>query len=222
LHILLAEDDARLARSLRRALEGEGHVVDVAADGPSALDVGVEDGLDIIILDVMLPGIDGFQVGRSLREEGVRTPILMLTARSAVEDRVRGLDVGADDYLVKPFALAELLARIRALTRRPPPRAEPPLQVADLALDVSRHSALRAGKEIPLTAKEFQLLEYLLRHPNQVLTRAQILESVWQYDQEFASNVVDIYVHYLRRKIDKGFPKQLIHTVRGVGYRLKT
>jgi DNA-binding response OmpR family regulator len=221
LHILLAEDDDRLARSLRRALEDEGYVVDVAADGPSALEMGGADGLDVIVLDVMLPGMDGFQVGRSLREEGVSTPILMLTARGAVEDRVRGLDVGADDYLVKPFALTELLARIRALARRPPPRAEPPLQVADLLLDVSRHSALRAGREIPLTAKEFQLLEYLLRHPNQVLTRAQILESVWQYDQEFASNVVDIYVHYLRRKIDKGFPRQMIHTVRGVGYRLK-
>lgn len=221
MHILIAEDDVRLARVLRRVLQEDGHVVDVASDGQQALELGGEPGIDLIILDVMLPGMDGFDVCRSLRAAGVETPILMLTARSAVDDRVRGLDVGADDYLVKPFALAELQARIRALTRRAPTFADQPLRVADLTLDVSRHSAVRAGKEIPLSVKEFQLLEFFMRHPNQVLSRTQILDSVWQYDRAFTSNVVDIYVHYLRNKIDRGFPRRLLHTVRGVGYMLR-
>ncbi len=222
MHILIAEDDVRLARVLRRVLQEDGHVVDVASDGQQALELGSEPGIDLIILDVMLPKMDGFDVCRSLRAAGVETPILMLTARSAVDDRVRGLDVGADDYLVKPFALAELQARIRALTRRAPTFADQPLRVADLTLDVSRHSAVRGGKEIPLSVKEFQLLEFFMRHPNQVLSRTQILDSVWQYDRAFTSNVVDIYVHYLRNKIDRGFPKRLLHTIRGVGYMLRT
>lgn len=221
MHILIAEDDVRLARVLRRVLQEDGHVVDVASDGQQALDLASEPGVDLVILDVMLPVMDGFDVCRALRGAGVDTPILMLTARSAVEDRVRGLDVGADDYLVKPFALAELQARIRALTRRAPTLADQPLKVADLALDVSRHSAVRGGKEIPLSVKEFQLLEFFMRHPNQVLSRTQILDSVWQYDRAFTSNVVDIYVHYLRNKVDKGFSRRLIHTVRGVGYMLR-
>ncbi|HXF51535.1 MAG TPA: response regulator transcription factor [Dehalococcoidia bacterium] len=221
MHILIAEDDVRLARVLRRVLQEDGHVVDVASDGQQALELGSEPGIDLIILDVMLPKMDGFDVCRSLRAAGVETPILMLTARSAVDDRVRGLDVGADDYLVKPFALAELQARIRALTRRAPTFADQPLKVADLTLDVSRHSAVRGGKEIPLSVKEFQLLEFFMRHPNQVLSRTQILDSVWQYDRAFTSNVVDIYVHYLRNKIDRGFPKRLLHTIRGVGYMLR-
>ena len=221
MHILIAEDDVRLARVLRRVLQEDGHVVDVASDGRQALELGGEPGVDLIILDVMLPEMDGFDVCHALRSAGVDTPILMLTARSAVDDRVRGLDAGADDYLVKPFALAELQARIRALTRRAPTIAEQPLKVADLSLDVSRHSAVRAGKEIPLSVKEFQLLEFFMRHPNQVLSRTQILDSVWQYDRAFTSNVVDIYVHYLRNKIDKGFPRRLLHTVRGVGYMLR-
>lgn len=221
MHILVAEDDVRLARVLRRVLQEDGHVVDVASDGLQALELASEPGADLIILDVMLPRMDGFDVCRSLRNAGVQTPILMLTARSGVDDRVRGLDVGADDYLVKPFALAELQARIRALTRRSPTVVERPLRVADLSLDVSRHSAVRGGKEIPLSVKEFQLLEYFMRHPNQVLSRTQILDSVWQYDRAFTSNVVDIYVHYLRNKIDRGFPRRLLHTVRGVGYLLR-
>lgn len=221
MHILIAEDDVRLARVLRRVLQEDGHVVDVASDGQQALELGSERGVDLIILDVMLPQMDGFEVCRALRSSGVDTPILMLTARSAVDDRVRGLDAGADDYLVKPFALAELQARIRALTRRAPALAEQSLKVADLSLDVSRHSAVRGGKEIPLSVKEFQLLEFFMRHPNQVLSRTQILDSVWQYDRAFTSNVVDIYVHYLRNKIDKGFPRRLLHTVRGVGYMLR-
>lgn len=221
MHILVAEDDVRLARVLRRVLQEDGHVVDVASDGLQALELASEPGADLIILDVMLPRMDGFDVCRALRNAGVQTPILMLTARSGVDDRVRGLDVGADDYLVKPFALAELQARIRALTRRSPTVVERPLRVADLSLDVSRHSAVRGGKEIPLSVKEFQLLEYFMRHPNQVLSRTQILDSVWQYDRAFTSNVVDIYVHYLRNKIDRGFPRRLLHTVRGVGYLLR-
>jgi len=221
-HVLIAEDDVRLARVLRRVLEEDGHVVALATDGPAALALGAEGSIDLIILDVMLPGMSGFDVCRELRRKNVHAPILMLTARSAVEDRVQGLDAGADDYLTKPFALAELRARIRALTRRSRPIAEERLAAGDLVLDIGKHSAVRGGKEIPLTAKEFQLLEYLLRHPNQVLSRSQIVESVWQYDQEFTSNVVDIYIHYLRKKIDTGFSRRLIHTVRGVGYMLRT
>ncbi|HWQ29261.1 MAG TPA: response regulator transcription factor [Dehalococcoidia bacterium] len=221
MHILIAEDDVRLARVLRRVLQEDGHVVDVASDGRQALELGSERGVELIILDVMLPEMDGFEVCRALRSAGVDTPILMLTARSAVDDRVRGLDAGADDYLVKPFALAELQARVRALTRRAPSLTEQSLKVADLSLDVSRHSAVRGGKEIPLSVKEFQLLEFFMRHPNQVLSRTQILDSVWQYDRAFTSNVVDIYVHYLRNKIDRGFPRRLLHTIRGVGYMLR-
>lgn len=221
-HVLLAEDDLRLGRVLRRVLEEDGHVVDLVTDGLAALQMGSQAGIDFIILDVMLPGMSGFDVCRGLRRNKVQAPVLMLTARSAVEDRVEGLDAGADDYLTKPFALAELRARIRALTRRSAPIGEERLAAADLVLDVAKHAAIRGGKEIPLTAKEFQLLEFLLRHPNHVLTRGQIIESVWQYDQEFSSNVVDIYIHYLRKKIDTGFPRRLIHTVRGVGYMLRT
>jgi two-component system OmpR family response regulator len=179
------------------------------------------DGFQLIILDVMLPGMDGFQVCRSLREGGSRTPVLMLTARDSVEDRVRGLDAGADDYLVKPFALAELLARVRALTRRGTDAANRNLRAGDLALDVAGHCAIRGEREIPLTVKEFQLLEYFMRHPNHVLSRTQILDAVWQYDRQFASNVVDTYVHYLRKKIDDGAGRELIRTVRGAGYVLK-
>ena len=221
MHILLVEDDAKLVRAMRRVLAEEGHIVDIAGDGPAALAHATADGLDLVILDVMLPGMDGFHVCRALREAGVLTPVLMLTARGTVEDRVEGLDAGADDYLVKPFAVSELLARMRALARRGRERVERPLRAADLTLDVARHCATRDGREVPLTVKEFQLLEYFLRHPNQVLTRTQILDAVWQYDRAFTSNVVDTYVHYLRNKIDKRSSKRLLHTVRGAGYMLK-
>lgn len=220
MHVLLVEDDVKLTRAMRRVLSEEGHVVDTAADGPAALSLGAADGLDLVILDVMLPGLNGFRVCRALREAGIETPVLMLTARGTVEDRVEGLDAGADDYLVKPFALTELLARMRALTRRTRGPKTSTLRAGDLELDVSRHCAIRDGKEIALTVKEFQLLEYLMRHPNQVLTRSQILDAVWQYDRAFTSNVVDTYVHYLRGKIDKDFKKKMITTVRGAGYRL--
>jgi DNA-binding response OmpR family regulator len=176
------------------------------------------------VLDIMLPELDGFELCRRMRLDGVQTPVLMMTARTDVDDRVRGLDAGADDYMLKPFAVAELLARVRALTRRSASvngRNGDELRAGDLSLNVPRHSAVRGNRDIELTVKEFQLLELLLRHKGEVLTRTQILDQVWQYDRDFASNVVDIYIHYLRNKIDKGFSKPLIHTVRGVGYSLR-
>jgi DNA-binding response OmpR family regulator len=222
--ILLAEDDLRLARAVRRVFEEEAHKVEIAGDGTGALESAQRGDYDVMILDVMLPGLDGFEVCKRMRLAGVQTPVLMLTARTDVQDRVRGLDSGADDYMVKPFAVVELLARVRALGRRNVrgSNGRDELRAGDLKLDVSRHSAIRGHKEIELTVKEFQLLELLLRHQGQVLTRTQILDHVWQYDRDFASNVVDIYIHYLRNKIDKGFEAQLVHTIRGVGYMLKS
>jgi len=221
--ILLAEDDLRLGRAVRRVFEEEGYETIVASDGAQALAAATNDQFDVIVLDIMLPELDGFELCRQLRHNGIQTPVLMMTARVEVEDRVRGLDSGADDYMVKPFAVAELLARVRALTRRSAKinghRDE--LRAGDLALDIGRHSAIRDGREIELTVKEFQLLELLLRHQGEVLSRTQILDHVWQYDREFASNVVDIYIHYLRNKVDKGFARPMIHTVRGVGYALR-
>ena len=221
--ILLAEDDLRLARAVRRVFEEESHSVETVGDGASALASASRGAFDVLVLDVMLPEMDGFDVCKRMRENGVQTPVLMLTARTGVQDRVKGLDCGADDYMIKPFAVAELLARVRALGRRGARQANGrgQLRAGDLMLDVSRHSAVRGDKEIELTVKEFQLLELLLRHQGQVLSRTQILDHVWQYDRDFASNVVDIYIHYLRNKVDKGFDRQLIHTIRGVGYTLK-
>jgi len=221
--ILLAEDDLRLARAVRRVFEEELHSVETVGDGLGALRMASAGEFDVLVLDVMLPELDGFDVCKRMRESGSQTPVLMLTARTAVQDRVKGLDCGADDYMVKPFAVAELLARVRALGRRGSrhTNGRGQLRAGDLLLDVSRHSAVRGDREIELTVKEFQLLELLLRHQGQVLSRAQILDHVWQYDRDFASNVVDIYIHYLRNKVDKGFERQLIHTIRGVGYTLK-
>ncbi len=210
MHILVVEDEQRLAFLLRRVLLEE-------------LDLALSDTYDVVILDVMLPGLDGLEVCRQMRAEHIMTPVLMLTARGAVEDRVVGLNVGADDYLVKPFAMEELLARINALLRRRDRRFDevPQLSAGDLTLDLVRHEARRAGRVIELTAKEFALLEYLMRHPGQVLTRTQIIDAVWRYDLEALSNVVDIYIHYLREKIDHGFSHALIKTVRGVGYKIE-
>jgi DNA-binding response OmpR family regulator len=221
--VLICEDDTRMARALRRALEEELHAVQVVDDGVAALELGADPSLDVIILDIMLPDLDGFEVCRRLRADGVHTPILILTARGEISDRVSGLDAGADDYLAKPFALPELLARLRALTRRSARGIEslPKLQVGDLTLDPTIHCAIRGDKEIYLTVKEFLLLELLMRHKGQVLRRSQILDHVWDFDTELTSNVVDTYMHYLRRKIDKGFDQQLIQTIRGVGYRLR-
>ncbi|HEY8171912.1 MAG TPA: response regulator transcription factor [Dehalococcoidia bacterium] len=221
--ILLAEDDIRLGRAVKRVFEEEGYDVTIAVDGPRALSVAQAEEFDVVILDIMLPEKDGFTVCRELRTSGVQTPVLMMTARIEVEDRVAGLDSGADDYMVKPFAVAELLARVRALGRRKARvlTIHDELRAGDLSLDLRKHTAVRGSREIDLTVKEFQLLELLLRHQGQVLTRAQILDHVWQYDREFASNVVDIYIHYLRNKVDRGFKVSLIHTVRGVGYTLR-
>jgi DNA-binding response OmpR family regulator len=222
--ILLAEDDLRLGRAVRRVFEEEGYETIVASNGAQALKAATEDAFDVMVLDIMLPELDGFELCRRMRLDGVQTPVLMMTARTDVDDRVRGLDAGADDYMLKPFAVAELLARVRALTRRSASvngRNGDELRAGDLSLNVPRHSAVRGNRDIELTVKEFQLLELLLRHKGEVLTRTQILDQVWQYDRDFASNVVDIYIHYLRNKIDKGFSKPLIQTVRGVGYSLR-
>jgi DNA-binding response OmpR family regulator len=223
MHIAVVEDERRLATLLRRVLTEERHVVDVAYDGTSGLDLAGSGTYDLVVLDLMLPGMDGIEICRRMRAAHVETPVLMLTARGAVEDRVAGLNVGADDYLVKPFAMEELLARVAALLRRRGRELEgtQTLQVGDLTLDLVRHEAQRAGRVIELTAKEFALLEFLMRHPGHVLTRTQIVDHVWRYDFDALSNVVDIYIHYLRDKIDRGFPHPLIKTVRGVGYRIE-
>ncbi len=223
MHILVVEDEKRLAFLLRRVLLEERHTVDLAHDGHSGLDLAESGTYDAVVLDVMLPGIDGIEICRQMREDGVMSPVLMLTARGALEDRVLGLNVGADDYLTKPFAMEELLARINALLRRRDRsfEATPQLTVGDLTLDLVRHEARRAGRVIELTAKEFALLEYLMRHPGQALTRTQIIDAVWRYDLEALSNVVDIYIHYLRDKIDSGREKPLIKTVRGMGYKIE-
>lgn len=222
-HILLVEDERRLATAVKRVMEEEGHVVDHVDDGADALAQARSEPYDAIVLDIMLPGLNGYEVAKRLRAGGDATPILMLTARDSVQDRVQGLDAGADDYLVKPFALAELLARIRAIGRRSQmiPATTDTLTVADLELDLRSHEATRAGRRIELTAKEFSLLEALMRHPGQVLTRSQLLELVWNYDVLTESNVVDTYIHYLRTKIDRDPETKLIRTVRGAGYSIR-
>ena len=223
MRILLADDDLRLGRAMKRVFEEEGHEIAVTTDGARSFEAASSGEFDVIVLDVDLPELDGFEICKRLRNDGVQTPVLMVAARNDVEDRVRGLDCGADDYVAKPFAVVELLARVRALGRRTARISglQNMLRAGDLTLDIARHSAVRGGREIELTVKEFQLLELLLRYQGQVLTRSQIMDHVWQYDRQFASNVVDIYIHYLRNKIDRGFPEHLIHTVRGVGYSLR-
>ncbi len=224
MHILVVEDEKRLAALLRRVLVEERHVVDVAHDGATGLGMILGSSYDLVVLDLMLPEMDGMSVCREVRKAKIDVPVLMLTARGAVEDKVAGLKIGADDYLVKPFAMEEFLARVDALLRRRSRQLDgsSQLQVADLSLDLLRHEANRGGRPIELTAKEFALLEYLMRHPGQVLTRTQILDHVWGYDLDTLSNVVDIYIHYLRDKIDRGPSQPLIKTVRGVGYRIES
>jgi heavy metal response regulator len=221
MRILLVEDDRKVASFIRKGLAEEGYAVDTAADGETGLAMGLDRLHDLIILDVMLPAKPGFQVVRELRQAKVSTPILLLTARDAVEDKVQGLDVGADDYLTKPFAFAELLARVRALLRRGGEGRPPALQVADLILDPATRTVRRGGEAIPLTNREFALLEYLMRNPGRVLTRTMIAEKVWDYSFDSETNVIDVYVNYLRKKIDAGRPSKLLHTVRGVGYVLR-
>ncbi len=222
MRILVVEDERRLANLVKRALEEAGHVADVSTDGAEALELAGSTEYDLLILDLMLPHMDGMEICRRLRAAGKDTRILMLTARDAVEDRVLGLEAGADDYLVKPFSFSELLARVKALARRQvQPQLEEELRSGDLVLDLARHEARRDDKVIELTAKEFQLLEYLMRNAGHVLTRTQILDHVWGYNFDSFSNVVDIYVHYLRNKVDRDFAEPLIRTVRGVGYSVK-
>ncbi len=220
MRILVVEDEHKIAAFLQRGLVEEGYAVDLAYDGDEALDWYAIAPYDLIVLDVLLPKRSGIAVCRTLRQRGAHIPILMLTARDAIEDRVAGLDAGADDYLVKPFAFSELLARIRALLRREPTSQPLVLQVEDLTLDPATHVVTRAGEEISLANKEYQILEYLMRNANRVLTRTMIAEHAWDYEFDRDSNVIDVHIRTLRRKLDEPNPVKLIHTVRGVGYRL--
>jgi two-component system, OmpR family, response regulator len=219
--VLVVEDEVKMAGLLKRGLEEEGYAVDVARDGSEALWLGAENPYDAVILDVMLPDLDGFEVCRRLRSDGRWAPVLMLTARDAVPDRVAGLDAGADDYLTKPFSFTELFARLRALLRRGAGERPAVLRAGDLALDPATRMVTRGGIPVELTAKEFALLEYLLRHPGEALTRTRIIEHVWDFAYDGDSNVVDVYVRYLREKIDRPFDRDSIETVRGTGYRLR-
>lgn len=220
MRVLVIEDEPGVAQFIEQGLTETGYAVDVAQDGAEGLEYALAAEYDAIILDIMLPKMNGLEMLREIREYGTKTPVLLLTARDGVDDRVKGLDSGADDYLVKPFAFSELLARVRALLRRPPLQADPVLRLDDLEMDTARREVRRAGKIIELSPREFSLLELLLRHPKQVLTRTQIIEHVWNFDFYSETNVVDVYIGYLRRKVDRGFDNHLIHTVRGVGYRL--
>jgi DNA-binding response OmpR family regulator len=220
MRILVVEDEPGIALFIRQGLSEAGYAVDVAGDGEEGLDYALAAEYDAIVLDILLPRMDGLDLLRELRDRGMMTPVLLLTARDAVEDRVQGLDAGADDYLVKPFAFSELLARIRALLRRPPLQTEAVLRVGDLEMDIARHEVRRSQRVIELSPREFALLEYLIRHPTQVLSRTQIIEHVWNFDFSYESNVVDVYIGYLRRKLNRSSDTPLIHTVRGVGYRL--
>ena len=219
--VLVVEDEPKLARLLARGLAEEGHPADVAATGEDALWMAGAAAYDAIVLDLMLPGLDGFAVCRTLREREIWTPVLMLTARGEIEDRIEGLDTGADDYLLKPFAFDELLARLRALVRRAP--AERPVELAagDLRLDPAAHRAWRGATELELSTKEFALLELFLRRAGEALSRVQLLDGAWDMSFESRSNVIDVYVRYLREKIDRPFGRQAIETVRGIGYRLR-
>jgi len=220
-HLLVVEDDVRMAAALRRGLRAEGIVAEVARDGDEAMRQVRGGAFDAMVLDVMLPGLDGFQTCRKLRSEGVWVPILMLTARDAVDDRVRGLDAGADDYLTKPFSLAELLARLRALVRRGPVERPAVLEVGDLKLDPATRQVWRGASAIALSAREFALFETFMRRPGQVLSHGQLLDAAWDLAYEQRSNVVEVYVRYLRLKIDRPFGVTSLETVRGMGYRLR-
>ena len=219
--MLVVEDDVKMAAAIRRGLRFEGIVVDLAEGGEEAIRLVGATEYDAVLLDVMLPDVDGFETCRRLRSQGVWVPILMLTARDAVEDRVHGLDAGADDYLTKPFSLAELLARLRALARRGPVERPTVLEVGDLRLDPATHEVWRGDHEIELSAREFALLETFMRRPGQVLSQLQLLEAAWDLGYEQRSNVVEVYVRYLREKIDRPFGLKSLETVRGAGYRLR-
>jgi heavy metal response regulator len=220
MRVLVVEDEAGVAGFLEQGLKESGYAVDVAQNGADGLEYALAYEYDAIVLDIMLPKRNGLELLKEIRSQRVKSPVLLLTARDGVDDRVRGLDLGADDYLVKPFAFPELLARLRALLRRPPLQTGGNLHMGDLEMDVAKREVRRAGQLIELSPREFALLELLLRHPDQVLSRTQILEHVWNFDFYSDTNVVDVYIGYLRRKLDREFDPPLIHTVRGVGFRL--
>lgn len=219
MNVLIVEDDASVARFLKQAASESGYATVVESDGLKALDTAQTMRFDLILLDVMLPGLNGFEVCRRLRAAGVSSLILIITARDSTEDKVEGLDAGADDYIAKPFKVVELLARMRALLRRGA-ASSAVLQIDDLTLDPATREAARGGRAVALSATEYSLLEYLMRHPNRVLPRSTILDHVWEYDFGGSDNVLDVYIMYLRNKIDKGQPRRLIHTVRGIGFRI--
>ena len=221
MRVLVVEDDQRLAAVLRQGLKEQGYGVDVAAHATEGFDMALASEYDAILLDVMLPGRSGLDVLSDLRARGVQSPILVLSARSAVQDRIRGLDLGADDYLRQPFEFRELLARLRAITRRPAVEPQTTLRLGDLEMDVARRGVSRAGRPIDLTTKEFALLEYFLRKKGLLLTRSMILAHVWDFDYDGGSNLVEVYINYLRRKTEQDGRPRLIHTVRGAGYVLK-
>ncbi len=219
--ILVVEDEIKISRFIKKGLEMEQHTVDTAYDGEEGLEKAELNSYDIIILDIMIPKINGIEVCKKLRENKVETPIIMLTAKDTVDDRIKGLDAGADDYLIKPFAFGELVARIRALLRREKTVKTTRLQIDDLILDPATHEIYRGDKEIQLSSKEYKLLDYMMRRPNHVCTRTMIGEHIWGYNFTDDSNVIDVYISYLRKKIDTGFKNRLIHTVRDVGYKIQ-
>jgi len=221
MHILVVEDEKKVSTFIQRGLEEEGFSVDAAFDGEEGIRKAETNAYDLILMDVMLPKMDGLAAIKYLREKNVMTPILCLTARDSVDDKVTGLDIGADDYLAKPFAFVELVARCRALIRRGSNDRGAEILFADLRLDPVTHKVWRAGDEIVLTSKEYALMEYFMRNPNRVLTRQMIAENVWDYTFDSFTNIIDVYVNYLRNKIDQKYDKKLIHTVRGAGYALK-
>jgi heavy metal response regulator len=218
--ILVVEDEKKVASFIKKGLEEEGYAVDIAPNGEEGLAMSLAQVHDLIILDIRLPKLDGLQVLKALRQEKVMTAVLLLTVRATIEDKVLGLDAGADDYLTKPFAFQELLARVRALLRRRAAADPTVLQVADLRLDPARRTVSRGAERIDLSPREFALLDYLMRHPGRVLTRTMIAEHVWDYDFDTSTNVIDVYINYLRKKIDTGREPKLLHTMRGVGYVL--
>ena len=221
MRILVVEDEKKVAGFIQRGLEEEGYSVDVAYDGEEGVQKAEVQSYDVILMDIMMPKKDGLAAIKELREKQIHTPVLCLTARDSVDDKVTGLDIGADDYLAKPFSFAELVARCRALIRRGSADRGAEIYFADLRLDPVAHKVWRSDTEIELTSKEYALMEYFMRHPNQPLTRAMIAENVWDYTFDSFTNIIDVYVNYLRNKIDRDFDKKLIHTVRGQGYMLK-
>jgi len=221
MRLLVIEDEKKVASFIKKGLEEEHYAVDVAYDGEEGLYLSETNDYDLVILDLMIPKIHGWDVLKKIRAKRNNVPILVLTARDSIEDKVKGLDSGCDDYLTKPFAFAELLARIRALLRREKAEKEPILRIADLTLSLVTHKVARRGKEIELTSREYTLLEYFMRNPDKVLTRTMISEHVWDYHFDSMTNVIDVYVNYLRKKIDKDFEPKLIHTLRGIGYIMK-